>query len=199
MLQGFMLLATGIILFLFGMMKLSAKMQGLFTARIRSYIKYTVRKPLYGLLTGMISTIILQSSSATTILIIGIVSAGLIRFYHSLGMILGADIGTTLTVQLVVWKVTDLSPFFIILGGALWLTGKTKWLSRGEAIFYFGILFFGLHLTSLATSPLRENPAVIQFFQETKHPLWGFGAGLIFTGLVHASAIPISILVILAQ
>ena len=69
--QGFRLLATGIILFLFGMMKLSAKMQGLFTARIRSYIKYTVRKPLYGLLTGMISTIILQSSSAKTILIIG--------------------------------------------------------------------------------------------------------------------------------
>src|SRR3990172_1594327 len=153
MLQGFMLLATGIILFLFGMMKLSAKMQGLFTARIRSYIKYTVRKPLYGLLTGMISTIILQSSSATTILIIGIVSAGLISFYHSLGMILGADIGTTLTVQLVIWKVTDVSPLFIIVGGTFWLAGKTKWASIGEAIFYFGLLFFFLTLTSSSTAP----------------------------------------------
>ena len=199
MLQGISLLATGIVLFLFGMTKLSAKMQRFFTARMRSYIKYAVRKPLYGLLTGIISTVVLQSSSATTVLIIGMVSAGLISFYHSLGMILGADIGTTLTVQLVVWKVTELSPLFIVVGGALWVAGKTKWASIGEAVFYFGLLFFGLHLTALATSPLRDNPAIISFFQETKNPLLGFGIGIIFTGIVHASAIPISILVILAQ
>ncbi|HLE18668.1 MAG TPA: hypothetical protein VI728_10340, partial [Syntrophales bacterium] len=74
MLQGIILLTTGIVLFLFGMMKLSAKIQRLFTARIRGYIKYAVRKPFYGLLTGMVSTIALQSSSATTVLIIGMVS-----------------------------------------------------------------------------------------------------------------------------
>ena len=199
MLQGSILLTTGIVLFLFGMMKLSAKMQGLFTARMRGYIKYAVRKPFYGLLTGMVSTITLQSSSATTVLIIGMVSAGLISFYHSLGMILGADIGTTLTVQLVVWKFTDLSPLFIISGGSLWLAGKTKWASIGEAVFYFGLLFFGLSITAAATAPLRDNPAVIRFFQETRNPFWGLGFGVIFTGFIHASAIPISILVILAQ
>jgi phosphate:Na+ symporter len=198
-LQGIVLLATGIVLFLFGMMKLSAKMQLLFTARIRAYIKYAVRKPVYGLLTGVASTIALQSSSATTVLIIGMVSAGLISFYHSLGMILGADIGTTLTVQLVVWKVTDLSPLFIIIGGTLWLIGKRKWASGGEAVFYFGLLFFGLHLTGQATAPLRDNPALIRFLQETSNPLLGLAIGLLFTGLIHASAIPISILVILAQ
>jgi phosphate:Na+ symporter len=199
MLQGITLLTTGIVLFLFGMTKLSARMQRLFTARIRGYIKYAVRKPFYGLLTGMISTITLQSSSATTVLTIGMVSAGLISFYHSLGMILGADIGTTLTVQLVVWKVTDVSPLFIIVGGTLWLAGKTKLASIGEAVFYFGLLFFGLSLTSLAASPLRDNPAIIRFFQETKNPFFGLGIGIVFTGLIHASAIPISILVILAQ
>ncbi|MCG6533633.1 MAG: Na/Pi cotransporter family protein [Syntrophales bacterium LBB04] len=193
------MLATGIVLFLFGMMKLSAKMQGLFTARIRGYIKYAVRRPFYGLLTGMVSTITLQSSSAATVLIIGMVSAGLISFYHSLGMILGADIGTTITVQLVVWKVTDLSPLFIIVGGTLWLTGKTKRASIGEAVFYFGLLFFGLSLTASATAPLRDNPEVIRFLQETRNPLWGLAAGIIITGLIHASAITISIVVILAQ
>jgi len=198
-LQGIVLLATGIVLFLFGMMKLSAKMQLLFTARIRAYIKYAVRKPVYGLLTGMASTIALQSSSATTVLIIGMVSAGLISFYHSLGMILGADIGTTLTVQLVVWKVTDLSPLFIIVGGTFWLVGKAKWAAVGESVFYFGLLFFGLHLTAQATEPLRDHPALIRFLQETKNPFLGLGIGLAFTGLIHASAIPISILVILAQ
>ena len=199
MLQGIVLLATGIVLFLFGMMKLSAGMQRLFTSRIRAYIKYAVRRPFYGLLTGVASTIALQSSSATTVLIIGMVSAGLVSFYNSLGMILGADIGTTLTVQLVVWKVTNLSPLFIIVGGILWLAGKDKWASSGEAVFYFGLLFFGLHLTGQATEPLRDNPALIRFLQETKNPLLGLVIGLVFTGLIHASAIPISILVILAQ
>lgn len=199
MLRELLLLATGVMLFLFGMTKLSAKMQRLFTARMRSYIKYAVRKPLYGLFTGMISTVVFQSSSATTALIIGMVSAGLISFYNSLGMILGADIGTTLTVQLVVWKVTDLSPLFITFGGIFWLLGKTKWASMGEAVFYFGLLFFGFHLTALATLPLRDNPFIVHFFQETKNPFLGLGAGIILTGIVHASAIPISILIILAQ
>ncbi len=199
MLQEISLLAAGIVLFLFGMMKLSAKTQRLFTARIRGYIKYAVRKPFYGLLTGMVSTITLQSSSAATVLIIGMVSAGLISFYHSLGMILGADIGTTLTVQLVVWKVTDISPLIILLGGALWVTGKANWASMGEAVFYFGLLFFGLDLVAMAASPLRYNQAVIRFFQEAKNPILGVAAGMVFTGIIHASAIPISILVILAQ
>ncbi len=199
MVKGILLLATGIVLFLFGMMKLSAKMQSLFTSRIRAYIKYAVRKPFYGLLTGIVSTITLQSSSATTVLTIGMVGAGLISFYHSLGMILGADIGTTLTVQLVVWKVTDLSPLFIILGGTLWLAAKTRWASLGEAIFYFGLLFFGLSLASSVTAPLRDEPSLIRLLQETRNPFWGLSVGIVVTGLIHASAIPISILVILAQ
>ncbi len=199
MVRSLLLLAAGIVLFLFGMMKLSAGMQRLFTARIRGYIKYAVRRPLFGLLTGLLSTVTLQSSSATTVLIIGLVSAGLISFYHSLGMILGADIGTTLTVQLVVWKITALSPVFIIIGGTLWFVGQGKWLQAGETLLYFGLLFFGLDLTAQATAPLRDHPAIIHFFQRTENPFLGLGIGLVFTGLVHASAIPISILVILAQ
>ena len=102
MIKEILLFLAGIVLFLFGMMKLSAAVQQLFTARIREYIKYTVKKPVYGLLVGIAATVLFQSSSATTFLTVGMVSAGLITFFHSLGIILGADIGTTLTVQLVV-------------------------------------------------------------------------------------------------
>ncbi|MGZ6292921.1 MAG: Na/Pi symporter, partial [Syntrophales bacterium] len=131
-----LIFASGLILFLFGMRKLSAGVEQLFTSRIREYIRYSVRRPVYGLLTGIVTTILFQSSSATTLLTVGMVSAGLMTFYHSLGIILGADIGTVLTVQLVVWKFADISPLIIISGGLLWLTGKSKWKDAGEAIFY---------------------------------------------------------------
>jgi len=194
-----LILISGIALLLFGMMKLTAEVQKLFTARIRDYIKYSVKRPVYGLLIGIGSTVIFQSSSATSVLAIGMVNAGLITFYQSLGIILGSDIGTTLTVQLVVWKFTDLSPVFIISGVILWIAGRSKWKTVGEVVFYFGLIFYGLSLTSVAASPLRDHPAVIRFFQETKHPMAGIGIGVLFAGLVHASAIPISILAILAQ
>jgi phosphate:Na+ symporter len=191
--------ACGLVLFLFGMTKLSAGVQQLFTSRIREYIKYSVRRPVYGLLTGIVTTILFQSSSATTLLTVGMVSAGLMTFYHSLGIILGADIGTVLTVQLVVWKFTDISPLIVVSGGIIWLTGKEKWKTVGEAVFYFGLLFFGLSLAAMTTAPLKDNEAVIHFFQETKNPLLGLGIGMLFTGIVHASVIPISLLAILAQ
>ncbi len=194
-----LILLTGITFFLFAMMKLSGEVQKLFTVRIRDYIKYSVKRPIYGLCVGAASTIFFQSSSATSVLVIGMVNAGLITFYQSLGIILGSDIGTTLTVQLVVWRFTDISPVFIIIGAVLWFTGKKKWKEIGEIIFYFGLIFFGLGLTSYATAPLKDHPVVIQFLKEMRNPLIGLGTGAILGGLVHASAIPISILVILAQ
>ena len=194
-----LIFASGLVLFLFGMRKLSAGVQQLFTSRIREYIRYSVRRPVYGLLTGIGTTILFQSSSATTLLTVGMVSAGLMTFYHSLGLILGADIGTVLTVQLVVWKFTDISPLIVVSGGILWLTGKAKWKDVGEAIFYFGLLFFGLSLVAMTTAPLKDNQAVIRFFQETENPLLGLGIGMLLTGIVQASVIPISILAILAQ
>ena len=200
MIKEILLFLAGIVLFLFWMMKLSAAVQQLFTARIREYIKYTVKKPVYGLLVGIAATILFQSSSATTFLTVGMVSAGLITFFHSLGIILGADIGTTLTVQLVVWKFTDASPLFIIAGGLIWLSGNaSRRRGVGEAVLYFGLIFFGLSLANLATAPLKDYPLVLRFFEQARQPLLGLAVGALFTGLVHASAIPVGILVILAQ
>ena len=195
--ESFLFIA-GLILFLVGVVQLSTNVQQLFTVRIREYIKYSVKKPIYGILTGIATTILFQSSSATTLLTVGMVSAGLLTFYNSLGIILGADIGTVLTVQLVVWKVTDLSPIFIISGGIIWLIGKSQWKPIGEGLFYFGLIFFGLSLAAMATAPLKNHQTVIHFFQETKNPLLGVGVGALFAAIVHASVIPISILAILA-
>jgi len=193
------LFITGLTLFLFGMIKLSTKMQGLFSGRIRGYIRLSVKKPIYGLLLGIVSTILLQSSSATTLVTVGLVSAGLVSFYHSLGIILGADIGTTFTAQLVVWKVTTVSPVIIFAGGALFFAGKEKWKSIGEALLYFGLIFYGLSLIGDAAAPVKENELFIRFFHEARNPFIGIGIGLVFTTIVQASAIPIGILIILGQ
>ena len=189
----------GIILFLVGMIRISSSVQKIITARITQYIKYAVEKPLYGLFTGVISTVIFQSSSASTALTISLVSAGLISFPGSLAVILGADIGTTLTVQLVIWRFTEISPFFISVGGLIWLTGRGQWKIAGEMIFCFGLIFFGLQLVSQVTEPLKQSPVLVNFFTQIKNPFIGIGLGIAVTGIVQASAIPITILAILAQ
>jgi phosphate:Na+ symporter len=190
---------SGIVLFLIGMVNLSSAVRKLIDVRIKEYIKYAVGKPVYGLLTGILSTIAFQSSSASTALTIGLVSAGLISFSNSLAIILGADIGTTLTVQFVIWRFTEISPLIISIGGLLWLSGREKWQTVGEMIFYFGLMFFGLEIVGKAVEPLKNSPMLIEMFRQTQNPLIGIGMGIVVTGIVHASAIPISIMVLLAQ
>jgi phosphate:Na+ symporter len=190
---------SGIILFLIGMLRLSASVQMLINVRIKQYVKYLMERRFYGLLSGIIATIMFQSSSASTALTIGLVSAGLISFSQSLAIILGTDIGTTLTVQFVVWRFTEISPVILSVGGLLWLAGKGKWKLAGEIVFYFGLLFFGLELVSNAVEPLKNSPMLTQILKDTHNPFMGILIGIVVTGLVQASAIPISIMVLLAQ
>jgi phosphate:Na+ symporter len=197
--QEFLLFSTSIALFLFAMVGLNSRMQRLLSVRVREYIKYSVRRPIYSLLTGILGTIAFQSSSATTLLTVGMVSAGVISFNHSLGIILGADIGTTFTVQLVAWKITAISPLFILISGMAWVLGRGAVKSAGEIVFYFGLIFFSLTLTEYATAPLKENTTFLNFFQEAQHPVLGVAIGVVFTGIVQASSIPISILVIMGH
>jgi phosphate:Na+ symporter len=122
-----------------------------------------------------------------------------VSFYHSLGIILGADIGTTLTIQLVVWKVTDISPLFLFGGIVLYFLGRDRLRTIGEALLYFGTIFYGLSLIGDAAIPLRDSPFFARYFLSTQNPLVGLLIGLVFTGIVQASAIPISMLVMLGM
>lgn len=189
----------GIVLFLVGMVNLSTAARRVIDSRIKDFIKYAVARPLSGLVSGIVTTAFFQSSSASTALTISLVSAGLISFSNSLAVILGADIGTTITVQLVIWRFTDISPLIISAGGLLWLAGRGKWQITGEIIFYFGLMFFGLELVNKAVAPLKNSPFLIDLLTKTQNPFVGVGMGIAVTGIVQASAIPISIMVLLAQ
>lgn len=181
------------------MVKLSTGIQEALSAHLREYVGFSVAKRLHGFLTGIMATILFQSSSATTILTVGMVSAGLIGFFDSLAIILGADVGTTLTVQLVVWNITSISPLLIFAGATLHFLGREKWKNAGETVLYFGLIFYGLGLAGQAVAPLKENQAFLHLFRDAKNPFLGIAVGLLFTGIVHASVIPVGILIILSQ
>ena len=199
MIPQILMLLSGLTMFLVGVMKLSVDIHRIFDAKIRYYIKYSVKKPIYGVILGIISTFFFQSSSATTVLTVGLVSAGLISFFNSLGVILGADIGTTFTAQLVAWKITAISPIFIIFGGLLWILAKDKLKIFGEILFHFGMIFFGLFILSGVVEPLKNSPFLISILESAKNPFLGVFVGIVLVSLVHSSAIPISILIILSQ
>lgn len=198
-LSQLILIVTGLFLFLFGMIKLSAGMQQIFSVRIRQYIKCLVKKPISGMGIGAVATALFQSSSATTVLVVGMVGAGLISFFNSLGLILGAGIGTTITAQLVALKITAIAPIFIILGIFIWFIGKSRAKAVGETIFYFGLLFFGLGIMGEGLSLFKDNSFFLNLIKETSSPLIGILIGFVFTALVQSSSATTGILVILAQ
>ena len=199
MLRELSLFVAALFIFLYAIARLSGQVQRLFTDRVRQFISYSVRTPLSGLAIGILSTILFQSSSTTTALIVGMVSAGLLSLYHSLAILLGADIGTTVTVQLVVWKVTALFPICLAGGIPFWFAAEGKREIIGEVILYLGLILFALHLISEVTAPLKTNPQISVYLAGTAHPLFGLAAGIVFTAIVHASVIPISMVAILAQ
>jgi len=166
---------------------------------MRNYLRLIVEHRFYGFLAGIGATILFQSSTATTVLTVGLTSAGLISFYHSLTVILGADLGTTVTIQMIAWKLTDISPLFIIVGGVAWYITGGRRKQVATALCAFGLMFFGLYLVGLAAMPLKSDPRVMELFHYHLHPLLAFGLGVVFTGIVHASAIPIGILVMFAS
>jgi len=198
MIKGALLGLAGITLFLYGMTALTEVMKRVFTVRMKDNIRLMVKNRLSGFVTGILITVFFQSSSATTVLIVGLVSAGLVSFYHSLAVILGADVGTTVTLQLIAWRVGDLSPLFLIVGGVGWFLGEEKRKEYSSAVFNFGLMFFGLFLVSLATQPFKADPRMVDFFQTASHPLVAFSFGVVVTGLVHASAVVIGLIVFLA-
>lgn len=199
MIRQILLFGIGLTLFLYGMIRLKTEIQILLTARLRRLIQYAAATRLSGFTTGIVSTVLFQSSSTTTALIVGLVSAGLITFYDSLAIILGSDIGTTLTVQLVVWKITEISPVFVIAGGIGWLIDRPKWRAFGSFSFYFGVMLFGLSIIGQAANLLKDNAFSVGLFTDVSKPWLGMAAGALFTGIVHSSAIPVSMLAILAQ
>jgi phosphate:Na+ symporter len=199
---GFLMtgLFGGLAFFLYGMEKMSEGMKKTAGNQLRSILAALTRNRFVGLLVGAFVTMVIQSSSATTVMLVSFVQAGLMRFSQSLGVILGADIGTTVTAQLIAFKLTDYALLMCAIGFALRMLGKSDHMRNwGEIILGFGILFFGMKLMSDAMKPLRSYPDFIHLLKELENPLLGILVGTIFTALVQSSSAFTGIVIVLAQ
>ncbi len=201
-LDQIILFITGLTLLIFGMLRLSKSMQLILNLKIRNLIKRLVEKPSQGVFLGTIITALFQSSSASTVLTVGLVSAGLVSFVSSLAIVLGATIGSTIKAQLVALKVTKIAPIFIIAGILIWIFSKGQKNKKkiiGESLLYFGLLFFGLNIMGDAMNYFQDNAWFINLISTVQNPFIGLIIGFAFTSLVQSSAITTGILVLLGQ
>lgn len=189
-------LVPGIILFLYGIDHFSEETQRIAGEKFRSALGKLTKTRFGGAFLGAIVTSLIQSSTATTVIVVGLVGAGIIPFIQSVSIIIGANVGTTVTGQLIALKLTSFAPFFILLGFLLSIFGKSyKFL--GKPIFYFGLVFFGLTLISQAIDPVKDDPAIVEIFSTLSNVFLAILAGIIFTIIMQSSSVTTGIVVLL--
>jgi phosphate:Na+ symporter len=194
-------LVIGLSFFLYGMKLLGDGLQKAAGDSLRRILQALTNKPVRGVLVGMIVTAIIQSSSATTVMVVGFANAGLMTLRQAMGVIFGANIGTTITAQIIVLKLDKVVWLFVLVGVMMEFFVKRKTSKAiGEAILGFGILFFGLYFMSDTLAPLRDSPDFINFLVRFGQvPVLGVGAGAVFTALIQSSSVTTSLVVALAM
>jgi len=190
----------GLALFLFGMEQMSEGMKKTAGDKMRSILSALTNNRFIAMTVGAFVTMVIQSSSATTVMLVSFVQSQLMTFSQSLGVILGADIGTTITAQLIAFKLTDYALLMIAVGFAIRMFSmKENNKHIGEVIMGFGILFFGMKLMSDAMKPLRTFEPFIELLKGLENPLLGLLVGSIFTALIQSSSAFTGIIIVLAQ
>ena len=189
---------TSIILFVFGLQNFSKEIQRIAGSGFRKFIAKATGFAPVGVLIGAVVTAFIQSSSATSIVAISLVNAGVLSFKNSVGIIIGSNIGTTVTAQLIAFKLTSFAPLFIILGFALSFV-KSKYSVFGKSLFYFGFVFFSLNLISGAIEPLKADPRIIGFLTQAQSPFVGILIGCLITALIQSSSVTTGLAVIFTQ
>ena len=190
----------GLGIFLYGTNLTSEGLQKETATKMQQSLKKITANKYHAVLTGIVLTVFLQSSSATTVLLVSFVSASILTLSQALGIILGAAIGTTFTVQLIAFKITDYALFFVGIGACLKLFGNSeRWKNIGLAILGFGFLFYGMALMSMAVLPLRNYPFFIDLLiLLSEQPLLMLLVATIFTSIVQSSAATIALAMSLA-
>ncbi len=190
----------GIALLLYGIRLSGDSLQRAAGGRLRSLLTGMARHRLIAVASGAAVTAIIQSSAATTLMLIGFVSAGLMTFRQTLGIILGADIGTTFTVQLIAFKVTDYALLLVGLGFAItFLAGRRALKDVGQAILGLGLVFLGLKVILEGMAPLRENRLALELIGAVSdNPLMAVLVAAAFSALVASSAATLGVALALA-
>jgi len=193
-------LLGGLAIFLYGMAQSRDSLQLVAGSRLRSAIATFTENRILGVTTGIVVTILLNSSSATTVMLVNFVSTGLMSLSQAMAVTLGASVGTTVTVQIISFKLSHYALLLVAIGFAV-MYGSSRRRARysGQLILSFGFIFYGMQLMGDATAPLKEAAAFRQMLSYLGEQPWaGFLGAAIFTGIVQASAATIGLLISLA-
>ncbi len=199
----FVLLVTlfgGLAIFLLGMERMTESLRLVAGPRLRDILLRLTSNRFAGMATGAGITAVIQSSSVTTVLIVGFITSGLITFEQSIGAILGANIGTTITAQIIAFKITTYALLGVAIGfGVTFLSKDGARKAQGAALLGLGLVFFGMTLMGDAMEPLRDSDTFIDAMARLENPLLGIAVGAGFTALVQSSSATTGIVIVLAQ
>ena len=193
-------LVLGLCLLLWGMKVLRQGLQSFAGLRLHQVLGWMTATPLRGFWSGAVSTAVLQSSTALTVMAVSFVDGGLLRFENSLALILGSNIGSTVTTQLLAFPLDRLTPYILILGalGYLFIPNRGRFLAL--SIFGLGLLFFSLGLLQAGMAPLADLPAIQHFLRQLgDNHLQGVLAGTLLSALLHSSSATTGIVMLLAE
>lgn len=195
-----MWLAGGLAIFLYGMELLIKSLLIVAGERMKSLLTKLTTNRLTGALTGAGVTAVIQSSSVTTVLTVGFVSAGLMSLSQAAGVIIGANLGTTVTAQVIAFKVTSFALLLVAIGFAVQFFAKiNRNIAIGRLILGLGLIFFGMDVMSQGMYPLRNYQPFLDGMAELQNPLLGILAGFIFTALIQSSSATIGIIIVMAS
>lgn len=194
-------LLGGLGLFLFGMTFMSQGLQKAAGARLRTILEAMTKNKIVAVLFGALFTAIIQSSGATTVMVVSFVNAGIMSLAQSVGIIFGANIGTTITSQLVAFNLTGVAPLILFIGAVLLMFGKRPMVKKvGEVILGFGALFLGISMMKDSMSALPgKYPVVLEVLGSLDNPFLGILMGTVITVIVQSSSVTVSILLLMAS
>ncbi len=193
-------LAGGLGLFLLGMRLMSDGIEKAAGAKLRSILEFFTTNRFTGMLVGIVFTGIIQSSSACTVMVVSFVNSGLMSLYQAAGVIFGANIGTTITSQLVSFNLSEIAPVILLLGVILLMFCKNQNVGKFASIIVgFGVLFLGLSNMSAAMGGLKEDPAIVSMLASLTNPLLAVLMGTVLTAIIQSSSVTVSIVLLMAN
>ncbi|MEZ3486452.1 MAG: Na/Pi cotransporter family protein [Lachnospiraceae bacterium] len=195
----FMLLG-GLGFFLYGMKLMSEGLEKAAGAKMRSILEFFTKNRFIGMLVGIIFTAIIQSSNATTVMVVSFVNSGLMNLMQASGVILGANIGTTITGQLIAFNLSDVAPLVVIIGVVMVMFCKKQSIKKiGEVILGFGILFMGLSIMGDSMKAVKDTPQILNFLASLTNPIAAILTGLVITAVLQSSSATVGIILLMVS
>ncbi len=193
-------LLAGLALFLFGIEQMTDALKVIAGDRMKSLLARLTTNRFKAVFAGAFVTSVIQSSSVTTVLLVGFISAGLLNLQQAIGVIMGSNIGTTVTAQIIAFKVTQYAPLLIAIGFALLFLSRNERIKHyGNMVMGLGLIFFGMQMMSGATEPLRNYQPFVELLTHLENPLAAIALSAAFTAIVQSSSATTGVIIVLAS